>query len=547
MNPLRPRTMSRARRKATAIGLTATAGAALFAALPAGVAFAATDLQGESLTVPSGKGSPYADGKASGGKALALWNNTTATGSFTAASKFTQLRVTAMGSGACGTTDALPRMKVALDGKTVSPSTTVSAKSWTDYVFYTAGSWAAGKHTVAVSFLNEGGTAKCDRFVEIDKISVPTTAAPAPTTPAATKPGTTSPTKAPTTAPTKAPTTTPTKAPTTAPTTAAPNPPASNSGFVTRSGSTLMLGGKQWKYAGLNAFGMTGCEGTPWSDAQLNDYFSRLSAGTVTRTWAFKPFGTAALDRIVTAAAKYNQKVIFSLADGRNYCGEWDGAARTEGGDKTVAWYQSGFRTNYIPWVKTVVARYAANPTVAMWEMINEPGSFDNAAYTDALIKGFFDETAAVIKGIDRNHLVATGTLSEDMYGTRDYAYVHSGANIDVASLHEYEYDWNNSNSIVTGHFGKVQTMLKSVNKPIIIGETGIQAGSSSCRTSTTARANAIQQKFNGYLNGGAAGVNIWSVVQYDPISSSEPCPLEMRVTDPIMNTVKNAQAALNK
>jgi mannan endo-1,4-beta-mannosidase len=89
-----------------------------------------------------------------------------------------------------------------------------------------------------------------------------------------------------------------------------------------------------------------------------------------------------------------------------------------------------------------VVTRHKDNTAVAMWEMINEPGSFSNGAYTDTMLRAFFDETSAAIKAIDRNHLVATGVLSEDMKGTRDYAYLHGGANVDVATLHEYEYDW---------------------------------------------------------------------------------------------------------
>src|SRR4051812_16349766 len=95
MNQLRPQSTSRIRRAMTRFGLAATAGAVAFAVLPAGVAFAATDLQGESLTVPSGKGSAYVDWKAVGGKALAIWNNATVSGSLTTAEKFTQLRVTA--------------------------------------------------------------------------------------------------------------------------------------------------------------------------------------------------------------------------------------------------------------------------------------------------------------------------------------------------------------------------------------------------------------------------------------------------------------------
>ncbi|RZU52368.1 cellulase (glycosyl hydrolase family 5) [Krasilnikovia cinnamomea] len=493
--PRRIRLVLAATTAATVTGVTLTA-------LPAAAATRTVSLQGEAMTISSAHGGDYRDRRASGGRALAIWHRATASATLNTPVRATRLQVTAMG-GRCGT--AVPQMRVTVDGVTAGVRR-VSATRWTTYTF--TGSWAAGKRRVGITFLNPYGTKKCDRFVEVDRVVAAGTAT-APTAP-------------------------PVPAEKTAP-----------AGFVTRSGSKLMLGGKPFKYVGLNAYGMSGCDGRAWSDTQLADYFARLAPNTVTRTWAFRPFGTAALDRIVAAAAAHQQKVIFTLADGRNYCGEHDGAVVPEGGDKSTAWYAGGYRTNYLPWVTTVVSRFKDDPTVAMWEMINEPGSFSSAAYTDALVKGFFDTTAAKIKSIDPNHLVGTGVLSEDMKGTGDYATLHASPHIDVASLHEYEYDWNASNSIITGHLARVLAQLAPVGKPVIIGETGVQAGPG-CRTSVTSRNSAISRKLTGYTAYPAvAGVNVWSVVQYDPWSR-ERCPLEMPANDPVLSTVRSVQAGLN-
>jgi hypothetical protein len=526
------------------IAATATAAATGIAAvlLPGTSAYANTDLQGESFSINSAYGTAYNDPTASGGRALAIWSNATATGTLQAASKFTQLQVTAMG-GTCGATDAAPRMKVTVDGVQVA-TTSVTSKTWATYSF--AGNWASGKRKIQVAFLNEYGSTTCDRFLEIDRVrgTTPSAASPAPTT-------TPAPTAAPTTAPTTAPGTTPPPAtseptsPVTPPAEPSPSSPSGTSGFIARNGSSLTLDGKPFKFVGMNAFGMSGCEGAAWTDAQLDDYFSRLAPNTVTRTWAFQPYGTAPLDRIVAAAARHQQKVVLVLADGRNYCGEWDGAATREGGDKTTTWYTSGFRTNYLPWVKTVVSRFKDSPAVAYWEPINEPGSFSSSAYTDTMIKNFLDETAATIRASDANHLVASGTLSEDMYGTRDYAYLHSGPDIDIASLHEYDYDYQKSNVIISGHLKTVLSQMTALGKPLVVGETGIQAGTG-CRTSATTRAAAIEQKLTGYLAyAPVAGVSVWSTVQYNPYAY-ETCPLEMQVTDPTIATIKVVQARLN-
>ncbi|MDQ0369365.1 cellulase family glycosylhydrolase [Catenuloplanes indicus] len=481
----------------TARGLSARVaafGVALLAAVvvPAPGAHAATRFEAETLTIDPAYGSAYQDPVASGGWALAIWNNAAATGGFTAAAPFTTLSVSSMG-GVCGSTDAAPRMEVAVDGTVVGRTAVTGA--WSRYQW--TGSWAAGSHSISFRFLNEYGDGTCDRFLEVDTYRV-----------------------------------------------------SSDLGFVTRAGAQLMLGGRPYTFAGLNAFGMSGCDNgsVPWTDAQLDSYFGQLAPNTVTRTWAFQPYGLPVLDRIVAAAERHGQRVSLTLADGRNYCGEHDGMnGSKEGADKTLAWYQGGFRANYLPWATSVVSRFRDATAVAWWELINEPGSFTDPAYTDAIIKAFFDEAAAAVKAADPNHLVATGTMYQAFYGTSDFAYVHSGPHVDIASIHEYEYDWQNSNAIVTGHLTPALAKMQSIGKPLIIGESGLQAAASGCRTTLTARASVVTRKLNAYLAyTGVAGVNIWGVVLYNPVSAQDPCPLQGRLTDPMFASIRAKQTALN-
>lgn len=317
-------------------------------------------------------------------------------------------------------------------------------------------------------------------------------------------------------------------------------PRSTTSGFITRSGTTLMLDGRPFRYVGFNAMGMSGCEtGTAWTRTQLDDYFSRLSPDSVTRTWAFAPYGTAALDQIVASAQAHNQKIMFVLADGRSYCGEHDGAVAGDGSGKTDSWYRSGFRVRYLPWVRTVVARYATSPAVGMWELINEPGG--TGALSDATMRAFFDETATVVKSIDRNHLVASGAQAEYMNGTRDYAYVHGGANIDVGTLHEYDYDYGGSNVIVSGHLAPTLAAMRAINKPLLVDEVGVESGAAGCRTSLTARVGVMQQKFAAYVNVGVAGVNVWGIVA----GSYGGCEYDVRVNDPLVAAVRVTNDAL--
>jgi len=162
------------------------------------------------------------------------------------------------------------------------------------------------------------------------------------------------------------------------------------------------------------------------------------------------------------------------------------------------------------------------------------------------MIKSFLDTTAAAIKAIDSNHLIASGAQDETLYGSQDYAALHSGANIDIATLHEYEYDYENSNAIVTGHLAPVLRQLATVSKPLVIAETGVHAAASGCRTTLAGRASVIRQKLDAYIGtAGVSGAMAWGIVQIDP-TTIEQCPLEGRVTDPMIPVVKAKQAALN-
>jgi hypothetical protein len=318
---------------------------------------------------------------------------------------------------------------------------------------------------------------------------------------------------------------------------------AAPTGDVYRQGHDLMLDGSVYRFVGFNAYGMQGCEtGTSWTDAQLDAYFGQLPPHAMTRTWAFQPWGTGALDRIVASAAAHQQKLILSLADGPSNC-ETDGAALdgtgqpAHGKGKQNAWYASGYRTTYLPWASAVAARYANSTAVGMWEIMNEPGS--QTTVDTATMKAFLDSAAAAIKAADPHHLVETGALAEYTPGTTDYQVIHSGADIDVGSLHEYDYDYDQSNTIVSPHLAATLHGLYVNNKPLIVGETGILSGGAGCRTSPSGRSTADRQKFDRYLLSGAAGVLVWN---YSPTSPTG-CAYTVAPGDPVIGLVSGYAA----
>jgi mannan endo-1,4-beta-mannosidase len=270
-------------------------------------------------------------------------------------------------------------------------------------------------------------------------------------------------------------------------------------GFVHRQGRTLMLDGSPYRFVGFNAFGMAGCAtGTAWSCDQLDAYFGQLPADAMTRTWAFAHWGIAPLDQIVASAEAHQQKLVLSLAEAGSGC---------EPSTKDTTWYQSGYRTDYLTWVRDVVGRYRDSPAIGMWEIINEPGHLSTV--DEPTLKAFLDSAAATIKGIDPYHLVESGAMAEYAPGNADFGLLHSGPDIDVGSLHEYDYSPTDP-TVISRHLAPTLSALYAQNKPLIVGEVGISSGPG-CPTPLATRADALKQRFDGYFLSGVAGIEVWN------------------------------------
>ena len=121
--------------------------------------------------------------------------------------------------------------------------------------------------------------------------------------------------------------------------------------------------------------------------------------------------------------------------------------------------YASQFVTNdrakelFAAHVRTVVSRintitgipYKDDPSIFSWQIANEPRCF---SANDGVKTAFADwlwETAALIKSIDPNHMVSTG--SEGTWGCENdadlYEKIHSCPDIDYLTAHIWPYNWS--------------------------------------------------------------------------------------------------------
>ena len=183
-----------------------------------------------------------------------------------------------------------------------------------------------------------------------------------------------------------------------------------------------------------------------------------------------------------------------------------------------------------------MTTRYKDSPAIAMWEIINEPGEADWAT-----IRDFLHEVAAVIKQHDPNHLVESGTFAGWAYeGYENYRAMHDNPNIDVGNLHEYDYDYQESNTIESPHFEPCLKAMYDLDKPLIIGETGIESGDG-CRTSRERRVEAMREKFDVYIGMGASVVLVWNLAR-----EARTCGFTFGLDDPLLKMINEYQPTID-
>jgi mannan endo-1,4-beta-mannosidase len=295
----------------------------------------------------------------------------------------------------------------------------------------------------------------------------------------------------------------------------------------------LALNGKPFRFSGINIY-MAASGGTPSSCGgelypSVEVPLADMPSGIVVRFWAFQnffvsngSFNWANFDQVIAIAAAHDDKVIPVLANQYDYC---DGPA------KSLAWYQSGYESTVAPgdlvsyrqYVADVVSRYADNPTVAMWQLVNEgeavnsDGSCNEPAALSALL-AFSNDVGAMAHSLDPNHLVSLGTLAgysgsgAQWCGAAngDYQTLMASPGNDLCDFHDYGYPTNPMGNPVAPNLATAILMCHADGKPIMVAETGIHADSS---VELAPRAAEFSAKFSAQFMAGVTGELLWDWV----------------------------------
>ncbi|MGN0213628.1 MAG: cellulase family glycosylhydrolase [Muribaculaceae bacterium] len=143
--------------------------------------------------------------------------------------------------------------------------------------------------------------------------------------------------------------------------------------------------------------------------------------------------------------------------------------------------------------IKAIVGRvnsitgkpYSESPAIMSWQIANEPRAFSDEG-KEAFAQ-WIHKAAKLIKSIDKNHLVSTG--SEGKHGCEEdielWNRIHSYSEIDYANIHIWPYNWGwidrqtiesrvdsacvNTRAYIEEHY----RLMHKIGKPVVLEEFG--------------------------------------------------------------------------
>ena len=261
------------------------------------------------------------------------------------------------------------------------------------------------------------------------------------------------------------------------------------------------------------------------------------------------------LDYLLAEMAERNMKAVLYINNSWEWSGgygmylEWAGAGKAlipaEVGYKAYCDYVAQFVTNekaknmFYDHVRHVVSRtntvtgkpYKDDPAIFSWQIGNEPRCFRPDSAGQAAFVDFMWTTASLIKSIDPNHMVSSG--SEGRHGCEGslelFEKVHSCPDIDYMNIHIWPYNWSwvRENTLRTNlpiaikntdeYIDEHLAIAEKYGKPIVMEEFGFPRDDFKFAqgTPTTSRDRYYMHVFGRIVEsakekGLFAGLNFW-------------------------------------
>ena len=261
------------------------------------------------------------------------------------------------------------------------------------------------------------------------------------------------------------------------------------------------------------------------------------------------------LDRLLVEMAERGMKAVLYINNTWEWSGgygmylEWAGAGKAL--IPAIDGYQafmesvSHFITNekakglFADHVKHVVSRtntitgkpYKDDPTIFSWQIGNEPRCFSSDPVNRQMFVDWMWDTAELIKSIDPNHMVSSG--SEGYFGCEQdmglYEKIHACPDIDYMNIHIWPYNWSwvRENTLKTNLQSAIDNTDKYIDmhlelaenygKPVVLEEFGFPRDDFRFEKGSpvTSRDTYYRHVFNrvvesAHEGGLFAGLNFW-------------------------------------
>ncbi|KAI5370321.1 putative glycoside hydrolase, family 5, glycoside hydrolase superfamily [Septoria linicola] len=302
-------------------------------------------------------------------------------------------------------------------------------------------------------------------------------------------------------------------------------PKSAPRGFVTASGTKFQLDGKDFYFAGSNAYYFPFDNNQ--TDVKLGMQAAKAAGLNVFRTWGFndknetydpaglpeyggegagttevvfqrwrngkstidlKPF-----DAVVNAATETGIKLVVALTNNWADYGGMDVYTVNLGGKYHDDFYRlPAIKAAYKRYVKAMVTRYKSSPAIMAWELANEPrcGAADDRNLprgpdcTPELLTSWTREMSDYIRSLDKNHLITHGSEGGFNYPSSDDGFYngYDGGdfeaeialpNIDFGTLHTYPDWWSKTVAWADQWIRDHASSGKRARKPVVHEEYG--------------------------------------------------------------------------
>jgi hypothetical protein len=119
-------------------------------------------------------------------------------------------------------------------------------------------------------------------------------------------------------------------------------------------------------------------------------------------------------------------------------------------------------------WMKTLVERWSARENIAAWEIFSEVNIATGATESNGV--AFIEQAARIIRNVDPRHRPITASLAD----VGEWPSFYRSEALDFLNVHPYPYDPHID--LGSKVVNDIHAMRAKYNKPILIGESGLNA-----------------------------------------------------------------------